>query len=143
MARMLVRLVCAALLILGTTAIVAAQVQKQLVIVPVASVDGQTLYRAYCAGCHGEDGHGRGMNAPGLAVPPPDLTTVCARHGDKSVVTHLSSEIRGYDRAVASDGQVVVMPAFGPLFDHIYAEPADRNVRVVALVSYVKKIQTP
>src|SRR5262245_25618631 len=31
---------------------------------------GQSLYRARCAGCHGESGDGRGPYAAGLSVPP-------------------------------------------------------------------------
>ena len=143
MARMLVRLSCAALVILGTTAIVAAQVEKRMVIVPVASVDGQTLYRAYCGGCHGEDGHGHGVNSVGLAPPVPDLTTICARHGGRFSPSHVTAEISNFEAAVATNSEVVVMPAFGPLFTRVYAEPADRAVRITALVGYVKKIQVP
>ncbi len=31
-------------------------------------------YQFYCAQCHGTDGHGKGINAPHLTVPPRDHT---------------------------------------------------------------------
>jgi hypothetical protein len=143
MARMLVRLSCAALVILGATAVVGAQVEKRVVIVPVASVDGQTLYRAYCGGCHGDDGHGHGVNSVGLTTPVADLTTICARHGGQFPASHVASEINNYEAAVGTNSEVVVMPAFGPMFQRIYPERADARVRVAALVAYVKTIQVP
>ncbi|MBV9654514.1 MAG: CopD family protein [Acetobacteraceae bacterium] len=37
-------------------------------------VRGEALYGSNCASCHGADGRGDGPAAPGLAVPPADLT---------------------------------------------------------------------
>jgi mono/diheme cytochrome c family protein len=35
---------------------------------------GRSLYQSRCAGCHGENGDGRGPYAPGLSVPPTNFT---------------------------------------------------------------------
>ena len=43
-------------------------------VVSVSSVTEETrlLYQRYCAQCHGVNGHGDGINAPYLVVPPRD-----------------------------------------------------------------------
>jgi mono/diheme cytochrome c family protein len=46
-----------------------------------AGVSGEGDFNMYCASCHGEDGKGNGPKAFGLAVKPPDLTTLTARYG--------------------------------------------------------------
>lgn len=47
--------------------------------VTVGSVErGRVLYVAYCAGCHGEHGDGRGPSKPYLNPPPMDFTLVQA-----------------------------------------------------------------
>jgi mono/diheme cytochrome c family protein len=43
--------------------------------------EGRDRYRRACASCHGVTGHGDGPVASSLRTPPPDLTTVSARHG--------------------------------------------------------------
>ena len=45
-------------------------------VVSVGSVtETRQLYQRYCAQCHGVKGHGDGINAPYLVVPPRDHTT--------------------------------------------------------------------
>ncbi len=47
--------------------------------VTVGSVErGRVLYVAYCAGCHGEHGDGRGPSKPYLNPPPMDFTLIQA-----------------------------------------------------------------
>ena len=47
--------------------------------VTIGSVErGRVLYVAYCAGCHGEHGDGRGPSKPYLSPPPMDFTLVQA-----------------------------------------------------------------
>jgi cytochrome c1 len=41
---------------------------------PVDSLDGDQIYKAYCADCHGEFGRGDGRLAGSLGVEVPDLT---------------------------------------------------------------------
>ena len=43
---------------------------------------GRVLYVAYCAGCHGEHGDGRGPSKPYLNPPPMDFTLVQASGAD-------------------------------------------------------------
>src|SRR2546430_1308318 len=48
----------------------------------IHSVEGNDLYRAYCASCHGISAHGDGPAAPALKAKVPDLTLIAKRnHG--------------------------------------------------------------
>ncbi len=56
--------------------------------VTVGSVErGRVLYVAYCAGCHGEHGDGRGPAKPYLNPPPMDFTLVQASGADPAAGT--------------------------------------------------------
>ena len=49
---------------------------------PERVAQGRQFYRAGCALCHGEAGHGDGEKARELGIVPPDLTQIAARnHG--------------------------------------------------------------
>jgi mono/diheme cytochrome c family protein len=59
---------------------------------PASAVDGATLYRAYCARCHGPRGHGDGPDAAALAHPPRDLRDAfMARHSSDDLVARIRS----------------------------------------------------
>lgn len=58
----------------GTAAVTSRRVAPAL-----EDTSGATLYRTWCAGCHGVAGDGRGVNARALPVPP-------ARHADGAVM---------------------------------------------------------
>ena len=47
----------------------------------IDSLQGASLYRAYCAVCHGEDAKGNGPMTKSLKSLPPDLTRLFARNG--------------------------------------------------------------
>ena len=46
-------------------------------------LDGEGLFRAYCASCHGRTGKGDGPTARALKRPPPDLTLLAQRSGGR------------------------------------------------------------
>lgn len=48
----------------------------------VFSVDGATLYDAYCVSCHGRTARGNGPAAALLEEPVPDLTLIVVRDGE-------------------------------------------------------------
>jgi mono/diheme cytochrome c family protein len=57
----------------------------------VSSVDGATLYDAFCVSCHGRTGRGNGPAAALLEVPVPDLTLIVVRDGkfdERHVMLH-------------------------------------------------------
>lgn len=72
--------------------------------------DARTLYVENCASCHGDDGRGGGPAARGLAVAPPDLTTIAARNGGVFPTDQVMSTIDGLDRGAHFSA---AMPEFG------------------------------
>lgn len=124
----------------------------------VASVNGKDLYKAYCEHCHGADGKGQGPMAPGLRVPPADLTTFAARNGGKFEYAAVEDKINGWKqvprtmretaervnamRTGENAQDLPVMPAFGPIFAKLYSqEVRDRQVRMSNIIRYVKSLQ--
>jgi mono/diheme cytochrome c family protein len=93
--RMLLRSVLLVGLGLLVTAQVAGQTQptlKRVAVPHVFSVDGATLYDAYCATCHGRSAKGNGPAAALLEVPVPDLTLIVVRDGrfdERHVMFHI------------------------------------------------------
>ena len=75
-----------------------------LSLAPATLAEGQGLFVAHCAGCHGAAGDGRGILASGLGAPVPDLSTPLslATRSDADLVT------------VVRDGAAgTAMPTFG------------------------------
>jgi len=74
---------------------------------PDAAARGATLYAARCATCHGANGHGDGALAPGLAVPPADLTAEHLwQHPDGDLywwIAHGQADARGNPVMPAQD----------------------------------------
>lgn len=88
--------------------------------------DGGTLYRLWCAGCHGATGRGDGPNATHLPVRP-------ATHADANAMRVRSDDVL-YDM-IAGGGAIMNrsarMPAFGETL-------SDGQVR--ALVRYIRTL---
>src|SRR5579859_8263395 len=52
---------------------------------------GKTMFKQYCASCHGTDGKGRGPATPTLNTRVPDLTTLTKRHNGKFPFEYVES----------------------------------------------------
>jgi cytochrome c oxidase cbb3-type subunit III len=100
---------------------------------PTASIDISLVtekthqtYQRYCAQCHGEKGHGDGINAPYLVVPPRDHT--------KTDYIETRSDQQLFD-AIKFGGLAVgrapCMPAWGHTFE-------DKMIH--SLVSYIREL---
>ena len=90
----------------------AAYAQEPLLIngKPIADANGQEIYRAACAGCHGADGKGNPPEVVGFDVALPDFTD-CSfsspeAEADWTAVVYNGGPVRAFDRK---------MPAFGDL----------------------------
>ena len=81
----------AALLLAGATA--ASGGVKRVAAPHLTTVDGATIYQAYCASCHGVTARGDGRASGMLSVPVPDLTRIAARDGRYDVV-HVRNHMR-------------------------------------------------
>ena len=83
-------------------------------------------YQFYCAQCHGTDGHGGGINAPHLTVPPRDHTK--ADYLETRTDEQLFTAIQQGGLAV---GRAPCMPSWG--------HTLDENT-IHSLVSYIREL---
>jgi mono/diheme cytochrome c family protein len=105
--------------------------------VHAAQSAGESLYRRYCAACHGMDGRGDGPAATALCPRPPDLTRL------ESTVPELMRQIDGR-RTIRAHG-TAAMPVWGETFEQsLIAEPHKRRTalhRVQTLAEYVHHLR--
>ena len=83
-------------------------------------------YQFYCTQCHGVDGHGKGINAPHLTVPPRDHTK--ADYLETRTDEHLFTAIQQGGLAV---GRAPCMPS--------WQHTLDENT-MHSLVSYIREL---
>ena len=107
---------------------------------PTYVPSGKTMYKQFCAACHGADGKGRGPATPTLNTRVPDLTTLAKRHDGKFPYDYVTSVLRfgpGFTAHGSSE-----MPVWGPLFEYLenYNEAAVRQ-RIKNLCDYLESIQ--
>ncbi len=104
-------------------------------------IDGEQLYRSYCAACHGADGKGNGPAAPALKSAPPDLTAIAKRHDGTFPRDRVASYVENGDPSVPAHGSKD-MPVWGPNF--VALAPGSYrpiNERIEAVVSYLESLQ--
>lgn len=107
-------------------------------------VDGRSMFMENCASCHGADAMGDGPTARGLAVAPPDLTTITARNGGVFPTTQVMSTIDGLDRGAHFSA---AMPEFGAgdLGDTVIVENEGLGtpvpMKLLVLTEYLQSIQ--
>lgn len=108
----------------------------------IASLSGSDLFQFYCASCHGRDGRGHGPVAASLRTPPPDLTTIAARHEGHFPSEEIRRYVEGEDAVDTAHGSRQ-MPVWGPIFYSL--EPHDRltRIRLENVVRYVETLQKP
>ena len=97
-------------------------------VVDASSVTEETrqVYQRYCAQCHGIKGHGDGINAPYLVVPPRDHTK--GDYLETRSDQQLFDVIKLGGLAV---GRAPCMPAWGYTFE---------NKMIHSLVSYIREL---
>jgi mono/diheme cytochrome c family protein len=105
----------------------------------IETVDGKTLYRDYCAVCHGADAKGNGPAAAALKTPPPDLTTIAKRHG-KFSARDVEDQITGAGRMAGAHG-TREMPMWGPAFRGAHSNPDVAKLAIANLVKHLESIQ--
>jgi len=107
-----------------------------------AVATGESLYRIYCATCHGQSAKGDGATAVYLTVKPADLTRLSRRNGGKFPAEEVQEIIDGR-AAVAGHGDRE-MPLWGlALQDWAVDRSQEQEVRarIEQLVSYLESIQ--
>jgi mono/diheme cytochrome c family protein len=96
-----------------------------------ASMGGEELYRAACAGCHGPDGTGMPSSAVGFALPLPDFTDCgfASREpdGDWLAVSHEGGPTRGFDPLMPAFGGALTVDQLQRALDYVRTLCADAN----------------
>lgn len=106
------------------------------------SLVGSDLYGAYCATCHGAEGHGDGPVAAALRVAPTDLTALARANGGTFPRAEVEARLDGAaDAADPAAHGSSEMPIWGALFRELDDPDAVARVRVANLVAYLESIQ--
>jgi mono/diheme cytochrome c family protein len=103
--------------------------------------DGASLYKVYCASCHGSSGRGDGQVAEFLKLPPTDLTRIASRANGVFPSGEVFKIIDGRQRIGAHGDSA--MPVWGDGFSRVISgsSAADNRARIEALVKYLEGIQ--
>jgi mono/diheme cytochrome c family protein len=106
----------------------------------INSLDGATLYNAYCAVCHGLGAKGDGPMSKMLITKTPDLTRIAERQGGKFPRVRVEGIIAG-EGALTSGHGTREMPVWGPIFSQVSWDTDLGRVRVDNLARYIESVQ--
>lgn len=127
------------ILILGNAAAQTKTVIKAVPAKMTRSLDGQDLFRQFCAVCHGVDAKGAGPAAPALKKSTGDLTQLSRNHGGKFPKLKVKVTITGGDNVMEHGTRD--MPMWGSVFSETGQQKAMGDMRVQALLDYIEQIQ--
>jgi mono/diheme cytochrome c family protein len=102
------------------------------------TTDGASMYRDYCAACHGVSGRGDGPAVPALKVTPTDLSRL-ARNNKGTFPTDYFQTVLQHGTTVAHGTD---MPTWGSIFA-ASEPPGPVQVRIVSLRRFVEQLQVP
>lgn len=134
--------ICLGVFLVGSGTGLAQTTEKKIEKVPMVQSDpssGPQMYKDYCAVCHGADGKGGGPAASALKAPPPDLTTMAKRYGEKSVALKVDATLRFGAQGKAHGTSE--MPIWGPLFSATDKNQPAVAMRISNLAKYVESLQ--
>jgi len=109
---------------------------------PVESrVGGSSVFKTYCASCHGETGRGNGAVAIFLRRRPADLTQIAIRNKGTFPADRVYQMIDG--RQVVKAHGESQMPVWGDAFARSGTDSDERAIKakIDALVEYLQSIQ--
>ena len=107
----------------------------------LGGTDGGSLFRTYCASCHGKEAKGDGPLADNLRVRPPDLTLLAKENKGTFDADLVHRIIDGREPVKGHGG--TDMPVWGDAFKHSaegYSEKAIK-ARIDAIVVHLKSVQ--
>jgi len=108
---------------------------------PIRPVDGASIFRNYCAVCHGLDGRGSGPASKALKREVSDLTRLSQRNAGAFPAIHVRTTIMfGADDLLPAHGSKE-MPIWGPIFHEIEFDRDLGNVRLENVTKYLESIQ--
>jgi mono/diheme cytochrome c family protein len=107
---------------------------------PTSPASAQEMYTAYCAVCHGKDGKGNGPAAEALRVPPPDLTALAKKNGNRYPSDRVRSAIEGDVRLPTHSAKE--MPSWGALFWSMsQGHSSEVQLRISNLDKHIESMQ--
>ena len=106
----------------------------------IGSMDGASLYKAYCAACHGIDGKGIGPMTEWLKIKAPDLTRLTIREGGKFPLARVQRIIAGEENITAGHG-TREMPIWGPIFSKVTRDEDLGPMRVYNVAKFLETMQ--
>jgi len=106
----------------------------------IGSMDGASLYKAYCATCHGVDGKGIGPMTEWLKIKAPDLTRLTTREGGKFPLARVQRIIVGEQNVTAGHG-TREMPTWGPVFSEVTRDEDLGPMRVYNVAKFLETMQ--
>jgi mono/diheme cytochrome c family protein len=106
----------------------------------VTSVEGATLFKSYCAVCHGLDAKGGGPMASALKSKMPDLTKLAASKRGKFPLADVQQIISGEKESRKGHG-TQLMPVWGPVFSQVDNDRDMGRVRILNLAQYIESLQ--
>ncbi len=132
----------ASLLAALSVAATAQNVVKKGPLPATSPSNGQEMYKAYCAACHGIDGKGNGPVAASLKAKPTDLTQLTIKNNGKFPSAEVYTSIKGDPGMPTPAHGSTDMPAWGPVFSSMnqHSDSVVR-LRIANLVKYIETIQ--
>lgn len=106
----------------------------------ISPTSGQEQYMVYCAGCHGEDGRGKGRSSRYCSAPPTDLTQLAHKNRGTYPAERVCNVLhQGTGHTPKGRGY---MPTWEPLLKSMNGDPPGvTEVRIQNLTDYVKTLQ--
>jgi mono/diheme cytochrome c family protein len=102
--------------------------------------NGDEMFKAYCAVCHGTGGKGDGPAAVALKQRPADLTQLSRKNGGKFPALEVKNYINGMDTVAAHGSRT--MPIWGDIFSEMPPGRQDMALlRMSALIKYLEQLQ--
>lgn len=96
-----------------------------------SALNGQQLYQAACAACHGSDGRGQPAAIRGFEIELPDFTdcslTTPEADLDWLSVVHEGGPVRGFDRMMPAFGDELSEPQIALVIDYVRTFCAERG----------------
>ena len=113
----------------------------------VTLAEGERLFAANCATCHGANAEGSGPAASGLSTYPPDLTKIATRREGVWPMLEIMSIVDGYTKTNTprADMPIIAELTEGPAvkFDTGNGQIRSAPARLIALTNYIESIQSP
>lgn len=106
---------------------------------PTPAWSGETMFKAYCASCHGTDAKGNGPAAQAMKSAVPDLTAISKRYGGKFPELKVVTAIKGDPNIIAHGSKD--MPVWGTLLCSGATTDGEDSLRARNLTRYIQNLQ--